>query len=104
MERLSVAIMRFVDDYQPGVVMCQFADAEDRLHTFIDKAPMFSSELLDAASVYPQSGITRCEVLTRWRDQRGRELVRISTARPDAIESTEGLSEFVVLSTQVSAI
>jgi len=34
---------------------------------------------------------------------RERELVSISTAEPYGIESTEGLSEFVVLQTQVSA-
>jgi len=31
-------------------------------------------------------------------------LVRVSTVKPDGIESTEGLSEFVVLSSQVSGL
>jgi len=41
-------------------------------------------------------------VLNRWRDTSERDLVRISTADPYGIESSEGLSEFVVLKTQIS--
>jgi hypothetical protein len=79
---LTVRIVRFVLDHQP---------------------PMFLAGTLDAHSVYPQTGAVRCSVLRRWRDAGGREFVRISTADPDCIESSEGLSEFVVLQTQVSA-
>jgi hypothetical protein len=41
-------------------------------------------------------------VLNRWEDGKGRKFVRINTAKPLDIESTDGLSEFVVLSTQLS--
>jgi len=101
-QNLAVQIVRFVDDTQPGRVACEFKDAEGRRHTLVDKVPIFSSKLLDAASNYPQWGLVRCEVMKRWQDDRGRELARISMARPDDIESTEGLSEFVVLSAQLS--
>ena len=37
------------------------------------------------------------------QDSQGRELARISLVRPDGLESTEGLSEFVVISAQLSA-
>jgi hypothetical protein len=98
---LVVRIVRFVsDDPQPGIVACEFMDAEGRAHTFIDKVPVFTAQNLDAASFYPQPGSAACGVLARWQDARGRELVRITTARPIEIQSTEGLSEFVVLSTQ----
>jgi hypothetical protein len=100
---LAVQIMRFLGyDPQPGIVACEFADAEGRVHTLIDKVPIFSTETIDADSIYPLPGHASCEVLERWRDVRGCELVRVSTARPWGIESTEGLSEFVVLSTQLS--
>jgi hypothetical protein len=56
--------------------------------------------MLDANSQYPRSGDVQCEVLSRSQDARRGELVRI---RMPGIESTEGLSEFVVLSTQLSA-
>jgi hypothetical protein len=99
---LIVQIVRFVDDHQPGWVACEFQDAEGRRHTLIDKVPIFSLEDIDSASSFPRSGAARCEVLKRWRDDQGRELAQVSTARPDDIESTEGLSEFVVKSAQLS--
>jgi hypothetical protein len=60
--------------------------------------------MLDEKSKYPQPGATRCIVLRRWRDSHGRELVSISTAEPWSVESVDGLSEFVVLETQLSAV
>jgi hypothetical protein len=100
---LAVEIVRFLDDYQPGIVACEFVDANGRRHAFIEKAPVFSLEDLNADSKYPLSGSARCVVLNRWCDANERELVSISTAEPFGIESTEGLSEFVVLQAQVSA-
>src|SRR5579859_5662505 len=52
---------------------------------------------------YPKPGSVGCEVSARWRDSDGRELIRISTARPWGIESTEGVSEFVVLAEQLES-
>ncbi|MFZ0980832.1 MAG: hypothetical protein WAN23_15625 [Candidatus Acidiferrales bacterium] len=102
MHTLAVQIVRFVDAHQPGFVACEFVDAEGSRHTLIDKVPIFSAERLDSSSKYPQPGFAACTILNSWRDERGRDLVRISTARPGDIESTEGLSEFVVLPSQVS--
>jgi len=99
---LAVQIVRFVDDTQPGIVAAEFVDAVGRRHTLIDKVPIFSEARLDAASAYPQPGAARCEVLLRKQDAQKREIVRISTLRPDSIESTEGLSEFEVLPPQLS--
>jgi hypothetical protein len=93
--QLAVQIVRFIDESpQPGIVACEFVDAEDRAHTFIDKVPIFSSAALDERSSYPLAGVVRCKVLATWGDA-GRELARISTDR-DGVESTTGLSEFVV--------
>jgi antitoxin ChpS len=66
--------------------------------------PIVRLEQLDAGSVYPTPGCVRCEVLARWRDSSETERVRISTANPDHIESTEGRSEFVVLSAQLKPL
>jgi hypothetical protein len=98
---MSVQIVKFVDNRFPGWLECEFVDAEGYNHRLIDKVPLFTTALLDATSGYPQSGIARCEILGRSRDDKNRELVTITTARPDTVESTEGLSEFVVLSTQL---
>lgn len=94
--------MRFVDDHQPGWVECEFIDAEGRKHRFVDKVPIFSAEDLDAAGTYPRVGVIAGEVVARWKDAQGRELVRVTTVRPDGVESTEGLSEFVVPAAQLS--
>jgi hypothetical protein len=99
---LHVQIVRFVLDHQPAIVACELIDAEGQRHTFIDKVWIFVDQNLDAESEYPVAGEIRCAVLSRWRDARGRELVRVNTADPDSIESTVGASEFVVLQNQVS--
>jgi hypothetical protein len=98
---LRLEIVEFVDEYQPGVVKCEFRDADGQLHTLIEKVPIVSLEQLDAGSSYPTPGCVRCEVLARWVDSSETERVRISTASPYHIESTEGRSEFVVLSAQI---
>ncbi len=99
---LAVKIVRFVDEHQPGIVACEFIDAHGHHHTIIEKAPVLSVEVLDADSKYPRPGAARCVVLNSWRDTSERDLVRISTTHPYGIESSEGLSEFVVLKSQIS--
>ena len=103
--QLALRIVKCVDDaYWPAIVACEFVDAESRLHTFIGKYPIFSlDDDLDSKGTYPRHGALRCMVLSRSKDSGGRELVRISTAEPDNEESTQGLKEFVVLKSQVSA-
>jgi hypothetical protein len=100
---LSVQIDRFVDDRFPGWVECNFLDANSVRHSIIDKYPQFTAEMLDATSAYPQLGKAPCEVLERWRDSQGRELARITLARPGGMESKEGKSEFVVEAKQLSS-
>jgi hypothetical protein len=99
---LHVQIVRFVMDHQPPIVACEFLDAGSRTHTVIDKVWMFSQQTLDAHSQYPQPGLIRCAVLAEWRDTGGREVVRIDVANPDQIESTEGVTEFIVAREQVA--
>jgi len=101
---LVVQIVRFVDDHFPGFVACEFVDAENRVHTLIDKVPMVTPDDLDPTSVYPQTGGIRCTVLQRWQGPSGGELVKVSIDYPDAMETTEGLKEFVVQSAQVTWI
>jgi hypothetical protein len=100
---LTVEIVRFVDEHQPGWVACEFQDAEGHRHTIIDKVPIFTSEDLRRDSTYPKPGTIPCEILGRWQDATGRELARISTAHPLDDKSAEGLSEFVVEAAQLSS-
>jgi hypothetical protein len=96
-EYLLLNIVRYVDDCQPGVVACEFRDSDGHLHTLIDKVPIFTSRLLEPDSPYPQIGSTQCEILQSFQDEGGRLLVRVKS-----IESTEGVSEFVVSAEHVS--
>jgi hypothetical protein len=101
---LAVQIVQFVDDYQPGIVECQFTDAVGQPHRLVDKAPYFTSETLSADSIYPQPGSVRCSLLRVWQDIGGRALLTISTAEPFSIETGEGLTDFNVLPSQISRI
>jgi hypothetical protein len=103
MRYLSIQIVRFADARRSQLVVCEFADAEGRRHMFEDKVPLFSEDTVGAGIAFPRPGIVRCEELQRWRDAKGRELVRVSTGRPDGLVSTEGLSEFTVLARLVSS-
>ena len=100
-KELKVTIVRFVDEWQPGWVECEFEDAERRKHKVIDKVPIFTSDQLSAETTYPVPGTMPCEIRARWRDTLGRDLARISIANPLDDQSTEGLSEFVVLADQL---
>lgn len=101
---LAVQIVRFVDDYQPGIVECEFTDAAGQPHRLIDKAPIFTNATLSANSTYPQPGTLRCSLLHDWQDNSGQRLLTISIAEPFSIETSEGLSEFNVLPSQLSRI
>jgi hypothetical protein len=102
---LIVQIVSFVsDEPQPGIVECELVDAEGKSHTFIDKVPGFSVETLDSRSTFPRAGVIRCKALGKCLDAGGRDVVRITTDLPDHIESTEGVSDFVVLPSQLASI
>jgi hypothetical protein len=98
---LIVDIVRFVGDYQPGIVACEFADADGLIHTIIDKAPLFTGNSLDWDSPYPQRGDAQCEVMKAFTDSTGRALVQITLARPYQLETTDGLTEHVVMAEAV---
>jgi hypothetical protein len=101
---LAIEITRFVDEHQPGWVEVQFVDAKGRRHSIVDKVPMVAcAGRFDAETAYPQPGYVSCEVLSTSQDEHGRAVAHISTARPHSLASTEGLSEFDVLSSQLTS-
>ena len=99
--QLRVQIVRYVEDYFPGIVECELLDAAGSVHTFIEKGPVVSDKWPGPEDKYPMSGIIRCEILERWHDPEGRDLVRVTTEQPDYVETKNGMMEFVVLSSQV---
>jgi hypothetical protein len=101
MDKLAISIVRFIDESFPGFVACQFTDFDGHVHTLIDKIPIFTSEDLWWDSEYPRPAEVQCSTLEQWTTPAGQALVRITTVRPDSIESTEGRSEFVVEQSQL---
>ena len=97
MPLLAVKIVAFVDECQPGVVACEFTDADGNRHTIVDKVPIFSTEQLWSDSTYPVAGEADCYILKTWLDATGRELAQIRIAQ----ESLDGLCEFTVLASQI---
>ena len=88
---VRVQIVRFVMEHQPPIVEATLLDSRGQSHTFVEKSAIFTDDWsLTEASVYPQPGAIRCEALAQWRDASGAELVRVTTERPDGIESREG--------------
>ncbi|WP_254513153.1 hypothetical protein [Anatilimnocola floriformis] len=98
MAKLQTQIVRF---FAFDVIDCEFVDADGHLHTLRDKVPVLTVEWLDESIDLPRPLLVDCVVLAQWQDEQGRQLVRISTAEPYWIESTEDLSEFVVEATQL---
>ena len=92
MPNLRVQIVRFVDEHQPGFVECQFRDADGQMHSIIDKLPCFTSADLRSDSEYPQPGEVKCRAL----GLPVHGVVTVTLAEPNAVEATDGRSEFVV--------
>jgi hypothetical protein len=101
---VSVQITGFVDNHFPGFVSCALRDAEERTWQFVDKVPVFSVVSLTNCSVYPQPGVIRCQVVSRFVDPSGRAVVRVNTGTPDGVESTDGNTIFDVFAEQVVEI
>jgi hypothetical protein len=91
---LKIKITSFISDDQPGFVECKFTDAWSKEHTVEDKVPVATEQDLDADSDYPQDGFIACEVLNEWRDHDGRKIFTVTTERPWAVDTIDGLTEF----------
>jgi|JI6StandDraft_1071083.scaffolds.fasta_scaffold01762_10 hypothetical protein len=102
MHTISVQIVRFTDSHQPGWVECVLRDAASREWTFIEKVPIVTNALLDAASVYPQRGVVACEIVEHWTDEHGRIRCIIDTERPWGIEAKNGETQFEVFIDQIT--
>jgi hypothetical protein len=100
---LKIQIVRYLDGHFPGWVECEFLDAENHRHTLVERVRVISTQWFGPGASYPQAGGVACEILARWQDASGRDLVRVTTDIPYSIESAEGVTEFVVLSSQVAS-
>lgn len=95
---IQARIVRWIDDEpQPGIVECRFRDCDGREWAMIDKAPIFSAEILTPASVFPVAGVVAGEVIEEGPDG----ILLIDTTRPWDVETLEGVCRFRVASHQV---
>jgi hypothetical protein len=94
---MKITILRYIsDEPQPGIVECEFEDANGRCWSFVDKTAIVSAEQLDAQSTYPQMGMITVDVIGRGFNAAGQEVVRIDTERW-GVETVEGTTRFEVL-------
>jgi hypothetical protein len=95
---VPIKVVRFADEHQPGWVECELLDATGHRHTILEKIPVVTREDLWRDSEYPCDGVVACEVVSTWVDEQGRSLTSIDTSRPWGVESTAGITQFVVFS------
>ena len=98
---IETSIVRFVEEHQPGIVECEFKDADGQVHRIVGKCWMFTEQTLWSDSVYPVPGSVHCRVVEVRQGEPDRSLALISIAEPDCMEATEGQTEFLVLESQV---
>jgi hypothetical protein len=101
MPQFEVNIVRITNEAFPGFVECRFADAHGHEHTIFEKAPVVSSEDIMGSSAFPLSGHVACEVSSQRKDETGRILLQVDTARPHGIASASGQTKFELLARQV---
>lgn len=100
MPDLRVQIVRFIDEQpQPGIVESQFRDAQGKVHSIVDKVPLFTSADLLSDSNYPQPGFIECRVLERIPNATG-NLARIEVGAYH-FEATDESGEFLVCETDL---
>ncbi len=93
---VRVVIRRYVsDEPQPGIVACEFSDAQGRSHHFVEKTAVVSAEYLGADTGYPRPRVIACAVVSRGRGGGG-EVVTVDTERPWGVASAEGVTRFEV--------
>ena len=102
MRCISVQIVRFVEAYYPGIVECRLLEATGRERTFIGKVPVFTTDDLDAESVYPCPGVIACKIISTGKDLQGRTVVTVDTEKPWSVEDTNDETCFVVLPEQLT--
>jgi hypothetical protein len=80
---------------------CKLFDVYGKEWVFQVKSAIFSSDILNADSNYPQPGVIACEITKSWQGAYGREIVSIDTASPWAVEAVTGETDFDVLREQI---
>jgi hypothetical protein len=94
---IRILILRWVgDDPQPGIVECKLTDRFGRDWAFIEKCAVVSSAALRPDSIYPQSGVIGCRIVSTGLDDSGREFAVVDTEEPWGISAVNGGTRFEV--------
>jgi hypothetical protein len=104
LKAIKINITSFISDDQPGFVECKFIDAWNKEHTVHDKVPIVTEKDLDANSDYPQDGVIACEVIKQWVDKDNRTIFTVTTEKPWAVDTIEGLTDFDILEEQLTEL
>jgi hypothetical protein len=97
LKAIKIKITSFISNDQPGFVECKLVGVWNNEHIIQDKVPIVTEKHLDEKSEYPQDGVIACEIIRKWTDQNGRDILTISTAKPWGVDSIMGLTEFDIL-------
>ncbi len=103
MKAIKVKITRFISNNQLGFIECKFYDAFNNEHIIEDKIPVITNKNIDAYSKYPIDETISCEILDE-RNQDGKVIITASTLKPWGLETTMGISEFELLTDQITEI
>lgn len=99
---IIVDIVEFISwEPQPGIVKCRFRDVWGKEHIIIEKSAVVSAEILTPDSLYPRKGEVPCSPIKEWVDSGGKEIITVSTEKPSAVETVDGLTEFDLLKSQI---
>jgi hypothetical protein len=99
---LRAQITRWVSDDNPGIVECRFTDRFNREWTLVEKRPVVTAADIWSDSQFPQPAYIGCEIISRGRDDAGREIAEISTEKPWGMETTDGATRFHVFADQLT--
>jgi hypothetical protein len=104
LKAIKIQIKSFISADQPGFVEGKFTDARGKEHTVQDKVPVLTDKDLDANSEYPQEGVIACEIIHTWKDKDERTIFTVSTEKPWAVDTIEGLTEFDMWEEQLTEL
>jgi hypothetical protein len=96
MDYLIVDIIEYTLNEFPGFVLCKFSDCIGKTHYLNEKVPVVSTENIDENTALPQKGYIAGEIINK---ENG--IIKFSTVKPDAIETTDGLNIFFVSERQI---
>lgn len=97
MPYIKGTITKFIAGSQPGSVECQFTDAWGNEVIIREKAPVISEIFPDEKAIYPRPAEIACQILKRWKDERGRDIVLVDIDKPYGIASIDGKTTFDIL-------